>query len=302
MSALFSGFPAHPLTTITEQPEKCAKLPSLSKELKKAGYYNAYYFGGQLIYGNIKGYLQGQDFDRIVEGSGFPPDIPRGKLGIHDEYTFPYFIHEIEKMPRPFFASIFTMSTHSPYDMKMRSNITWPVLEREYVNAAYYTDDCLREFFAMAEKQDWYSNTLFVLISDHGHSSYINRDYFSPEYHKIVWLLYGEVIRDEYRGLKIGKTGSQVDLAATILGQTGHDAKSFVWSKNLLNPGAPAFAFCGFENGMAWVRPGSVYVYDAGTRNDYRIEVKPGSAFSGQQIKKEGLSYLQVLFQQYMDY
>lgn len=302
MSSIFGGFPSHPYTTITEQPEKCSKLPSLSRILGANGYYNSYYFGGDLTYGNILGYLMLNGFDKIVDEKDFPSSMPRGKLGIHDEYAFPFFLSELNQQKQPFFSSIFTVSTHSPYDMNMKEVHKWPAYEKNYVNAAYYSDACFRKFFADARKQPWYHNTLFIFISDHSHGSYRNWEMTSPEYNKIVFMMCGDAINDNYKGMKIGKTGSQVDLASTLLNQLHINDTAFFWSKNLLNVYCPEFACYSYEEGLGWVRPGARYVYDAHWKENKLLEVDSTSSITREQLIIEGKSYLQCVFQQYMDF
>ncbi len=302
MSAIFGGFPSHPLTTITEQPEKCSKLPSLPRIIGDNGYFTSFYFGGDLTYGNIIGYLMQSGFDKIQDERDFPSSMPRGKLGIHDEFTFPYFASELGKQRQPFYANIFTTSTHSPYDMNMREAHKWPEFEKKYVNAAYYSDDCFRKFFADAQKEDWYRNTLFIFISDHGHSTYRNWDPYSADYNRIVFMMFGNVIKDNYIGMKIDKIGSQVDFAPTLLHQLNLSDTSFVWSKNLLNSFCPEFAYYSFEEGLGWVRPGARFIYDARLDKNHLLEIDSTANISPEQMIIEGKSYLQCVFQQYLDY
>ncbi len=302
MAAIFSGFPAQTITTIAQEPEKYSKLPSLNKKIKAQGYYSSYYFGGQLIYGNIKSYLSFNEMDKIVEGNNFPSSLPHGKLGIHDEYTFPYFMNELGMQKQPFFSSIFTMSTHSPYDFDMQEKIHWTQFETKYVNSAYYSDNCLRNFFVEAQKQAWYDNTLFILISDHGHSSYPNYDFCTPEYHKIVFLMAGNVIKDEFKGKKVENIGSQVDLAATLLGQMGLKHEEFVWSKDLLQPDCSQFAFYDYYNAFGLVVPGATYLFDVRSNSTGLLRIDSTTHITQSILEKQAKSYMQCVFQDYMDY
>ncbi|MCK9612930.1 MAG: sulfatase-like hydrolase/transferase [Bacteroidales bacterium] len=302
MAAIFSGFPAQTITTITSQPEKYNKLPSLNKSIKQEGYFSSFYFGGQLIYGNIKSYMMYNNFDRIIEEEDLPSNLPRGKLGVHDEYTFPYFLKEINRQKPPFITCIFTLSTHSPYDCNMPENFTWPEFEKKYVNAAFYADNCLKNFFILAKKQPWYENTLFVLISDHSHSSYRNHSYYSPDYHKIVLMFCGDVIKEEYKGTIISKTGSQTDLAKTLLTQLAIPSDSFSWSKNLLNPASNEFAFYAFNNGFGFVRKGAEICYDANLEKTVLLKIDSVSVYTESELLKQAKSYMQCSFQQYMDF
>ena len=302
MTGIFSGFPAQTITTLTQQPEKYHRLPSLIKNLRGQGYYSSFYFGGELVYGNIKSYLVFNGFDKLLEEKDLHGNFPHAKLGVHDEYTFPYFLKEIGKQKEPFFSSIFTMSTHSPYDFIMEEKIHWPQYEKKYVNAAYYTDNCIKNFFTEAKKEKWYNNTLFVLVSDHSHGSYRNHHFCSPDYHKIVMLLCGNVIRDNYKGTQVSKVGSQTDLPAIILAQLGIDYSGFSWSKNLLQPACPEFAFYAYDDGFGWVRPGAYFTFEARTNADCMLKIDSTAKITKAELVRQAKSYMQCSFQQYMDF
>jgi len=299
MACIFSGFPAHPISSITVQPEKFQKLPSLIKVLKSNGYHSSYYFGGQLIYGNIKGYIMDCGFDKIKEIYDFDKKLPRGKLGIPDQYILSQQLRDLNSEKQPFISSIFTVSTHSPYDQPMKDVITWGDELNGYLNSAYYTDKCLGDFFRNAKKQSWYNNTLFILVADHGHHSYRHWHPFSPQYHHVPLLFYGNVIKNEWKGTQWKAIGSQTDIAGTLLSQMGIDKKQFHWSKNLLNPSAPQFAYFAFEEGVGWIRPYGYFVYDK--KSNQYFFMQSDEAHKNQMIK-EGKSYLQSVFQEYMDY
>lgn len=116
IASIYGGLPGLPVTTITNHPEKYHALPSLIKPLDSIGYYSSFYFGGELYYGNILSYLRYNKFDKIVEAKDIHENFKRGKLGIHDTDMLPWYVHELSKHPRPFFSTVFTVSTHSPYD------------------------------------------------------------------------------------------------------------------------------------------------------------------------------------------
>lgn len=297
MASIFGGFPSHPISSITVQPDKFVKLPSLPKVLDQAGYYTTFYFGGQLIYGNIKSYIMFNGFDKIMEGKDFPSSIPRGKLGIHDEFTLDYLEKELSKMKPPFFASLFTVSTHSPWDQPHPKPLKWGDNEREYINAAYYTDHCLGDFIRKAKQAPWFSNTLFIFVADHSHNSYRNWHPQSREYHRIPMLLYGEVIKPSYRGTKWEKLGNQHDLAATLLAQLQLPYSEFKFSKNLLNPTVADFAYYSTEDGVGWIRPWGYFTYEKGSNYYYDWSTTP----MNDSLLMEGKAYLQTVFGAYMN-
>jgi phosphoglycerol transferase MdoB-like AlkP superfamily enzyme len=300
MASIFGGFPATPIAQIARQPEKFIKLSSFPQKLIDNGYYTSFYFGGQLIYGNLKGYIYSNNFDRIKEGYQFDSDLPRGKLGIHDEFVYPEIMKDLNTDKTPFFSAYFTLSSHTPYDIpNFKQNIQWPDLEKEYVNAAFYADSCLGNFISLAKKQSWYKNTLFIIVADHGHSSYKLRGIWSPGYNKIPLLFFGDVIKNEFRGTQNSKTGSQVDIAATLLHQLKIKSNQFVWSKDLLNPTTPGFALYTFEVGFGWVCPEGSIVWDHNMNNTIEVKLPVSKQDS---VLKVGKAYLQQVYQQYYDF
>ena len=299
MACIFGGFPAHPISSITVQPDKFVKLPSLVSEMKKQHYSTAFYFGGQLIYGNIKSYIIFNSFDQIMEGENFPASIPRGKLGIHDEFSLGYLVNDLDKFRTPFFASLFTVSTHSPWDQPFGKPLKWGGNEHEYINAAYYTDHCLGEFFRKARQKPWFSNTLFIIVADHSHNSYRNWHPESREYHKIPLLFYGDVIKPEFRGTAWKKLGNQHDIAATLLAQMGLPHGIFKYSKNLFNPYSGGFAYYTTEDGAGWLHDQNYYTFEAHPFIGYHWSYFAPGADSTQCIN-EAKAYLQAVFGNYL--
>lgn len=300
MAAIFSGFPPHPYTSITVQPDKYHKLASLPKQMNQAGYTTSFCFGGQLIYGNIKSYMMFTGFNRITEMDDFDDSLPRGKLGIHDQYTLDHLLNDIDKTPPPFFSALFTLSTHSPYDQPMEEKLNWGGNEKNYINSAYYTDWCLGRFFAEARTKPWYSNTLFVLIADHSHNSYRNYDPKTFQYNHIPMLWLGGAIRPEWRGKQFKDLASQTDLAVTLLKQLNINDTTFQWSRNVLNKCYKPFAYHVRDNGdLGWLKPDACFIEEMSFRREYYTNLPPDRA---EEIKKEGYAFLQVLFQQYLDF
>lgn len=301
MSAILAGFPSTPITAITHNLDKITKLPSLTKTLEKEGYSTSFYFGGQLMYGGINSFISVNGFDIIKEVSDFDDDLPRGKLGIFDEYMLNEQIEELNSEKQPFFSVLFTVSTHSPYDQPMDDVITWGADDHQngYLNSAYYTDRCLGEYFEIAKTQPWYSNTLFVIVADHSHNTYKNWPVNSKGYRRIPLLLYGDAIKDEYRGEKISRIGSQTDIATTLFSQLDLDATDFVWSRNLFNPTTKAFAYYEAADGVGWITPNGYFVYKKTTDNYLELQLEPHQRDS---IIADGKSYLQEVFRQFIEY
>lgn len=300
MASIFSGFPATPISSITVQPDKYHDLPSWVHLLNDKGYYTSFYFGGQLIYGNIKSFILYHNFDKVKEVYDFNPSLQKGKLGIHDEFTLLEMAEDLNQVKEPFLSALFTLSTHSPYDEPKpdKEALPWGGNERKYINGAHYTDQSLKKFFEKARQTKWFKNTLFIIVADHSHNSYRNHIMQESAYHKIPLLFYGPVLKPEFRGKINTHLGYQPDLVATLLPQLDMDASGFPWSVNLLDPGSGQFAYTAYEEGFIWRRPSGEISYEK-RLNYYYKDTVPKDQFDS--ISKEGKAFLQVLFQDYMD-
>jgi phosphoglycerol transferase MdoB-like AlkP superfamily enzyme len=301
MATLLGGHPALPYTTFTENAEKYRNMPSMVRVLNDSGYHTSFYFGGELNYGNLRAYGLFNRFAKIVEERDLDPDLPRGRLGVHDEYLYAFHLREMEEVTRPFFSIIFTMSSHSPYDFPMEPVIEWAGTFNPFLNSVYYADRCLGEYFEMARKQPWYDSTLFILMADHGHASHKNWRYESYEYHRVPLLFYGEVLRDEYRGAKTGRISDNSALPGTLLNQLNMPSEDFRWSVDLFNPYSPEYAYMVLKNGYAWKTRDGEIVYSFKWQHFYKKQFPEGTSRAQEdEFIRTGKSYVQELFREFL--
>lgn len=298
IASIFAGFPALPQIVITNYPEKSRKLPSWVKYMKKQAYHTSFYFGGELIYGNILSFLHANDFDKIVEQKDLKGLPNKGKLGYHDQYVFAEHIKAMEKIPQPFFSTIFTLSSHSPYDQPMARKFDQKIPEIDYLNSVYYSDSCLGAYIAQARKQAWFKNTLFVIVADHSHNTHKQNNYYSFATNHVPMLFFGDVLKPEYRGKECDILVSQNDIVATILAQMGLPSKEFPWSRNIFHPQNKDFVYMEAQYGVGYKVPQGYFFYHA--PGDVLLESTLPQEVQDSVIR-EGKSYLQVLFQEVID-
>jgi len=295
MSSIFSSFPVFPYVSIINQTDKARKLPSLNKSLKE--YHSSYFFGGQLTYGNIKGYLLSQGFDLVKDGDSFS-HLPSGSLGAHDEYMFSEFKNELSKLPQPFMSALFTISSHSPYDFPAQHKLSFDSKEDKYVNSVAYTDKCLGDFMISIKDEDWYPNTLFVIVADHSHNSPMNRRVAQREKFHIPMLWYGEALNIEFRGRKWDMVSSHIDITPTILSQLDIELENDYSGFDALNRNNIGFAPYSFIRGYGMVKKNSNYAYSI----NYNRALEENYSDSSAIIKNESEMFLQYSFQKYLNY
>lgn len=207
----------------------------------------------------------------------------------------------------------FTLSTHGPYDFPSNTDLNFGDKEEDYVNSVHYADSCIGNFMNRAKKEVWYNNTLFVFVSDHSHNSPKNYAYDSPEYRRIPFIFYGNVIDSLFRGISYEATVSQIDLAATVLGQMNMDYSEFKYSKNIFAHSHIAdltgtnYAYYSFEEGFGYVEQGSSLVWSVNNNGKFVIRDQwhdeahfPLS--DSLTLLKRGQAILQTLSQDYSRY
>lgn len=293
LTGILSGYPAMPKFSIMNKPEKSAKLPCLSHKLHEQGYTSAFYYGGEPDFANLKSYLLTSQYGDLVFKNNFPKSLHTSKWGVHDEHLFQRLHEDIAQKREPFFITAFTLSSHEPYDVPL-SYISGQDNESKFCNSIFYTDSCLTSFISKARKQDWWDNTLVIVIADHGHilpgkNQWATR---ASEEFRIPMLWLGGALTQP--GL-VETLGGQTDLAATLLAQLDIDYSDFRFSKDLLNP-AREFAFYTFNNGFGYITPEDFLVYD-NTGNNI---IHQGDSLSEETIQT-GKAYLEVSFRDYME-
>ncbi len=297
--ALVSGFPAQPISAIIKNFGKFDRLPNLIKTMGENGYYTSYYFGGNLLFANTKTYLEVSGIN-LMAGIDEVPHSRETDWGAYDEDVYKYQVSDLNRQKQPFFSIIMTLTNHEVFTADVEKIAEGSSENDLFRNTAHYADKCLYDYIAQAKKQKWYDNTLFIVTADHAHKHPRERNYNEPLRHHIPMLICGGALKDEYKGKVISKTASQLDMAATILGQLQIKNDEFKWSKNFLNKYSKGFAFYTFDNGFGFITDSTEVVYDQNLKANIIARNKIQGADYNQSLK-QGKALLQIVFQEYID-
>ncbi len=297
--AILSGFPTLPHVQIMNTPKKAAELPALSHDLDAAGYTTSFYYGGELAFANIKAYLINARFGRIIGEDAFARSDRNSKWGAHDHVVLGRLLSDVPELPRPFFTTIFTLSSHEPFEIPTAPRFPGSDIESEFLSAHAYTDRSVGDFIRAAEREPWWDSTLVVIVGDHGHPlprvQPSDGEQASARYHiPMLWLGGALAVRDTV----VHRIGSQTDLAPTLLDQLQLASDDYHWGRNLLAPGrgGASFAWFAYLDGFGFVDQRGRLVYDAIGR---RVTQRAGAA--GPPEVRAGLSLLREAYQSYLD-
>jgi phosphoglycerol transferase MdoB-like AlkP superfamily enzyme len=247
--SLFSGFPAMPNVSVIKYSDKSAHLPFITHAIKNKGYQTSFNYGGEIEFANMKTYLTQANFDIIKGKESFPVDQWTSKWGVYDEVLFNKSIATINSLKPPFYAAILSQSTHEPFAIPISDKFKGNSESVKFKNAAYYTDYCLMKFFDKAKNEKWYSNTIFILVADHGHILPRNSDYSSPAAFRIPLLIVGPGLNPAFKNKRISNIGNQQDYAATVKSILNLNV-DLPFSNNLLNLKRNDFNYMNYDDGF----------------------------------------------------
>jgi phosphoglycerol transferase MdoB-like AlkP superfamily enzyme len=295
--ALLSAYPAQPDYSIMTEPGKSRKLPFLTQQLKSAGYNTGYIYGGELEFANMRSYMNYNGFDQIIGKSDFPKETWGAKWGAHDEATFERLFataQEQSKKNAPFFYTLFTLSSHEPYDVPVRPVFKGNSKTIQFKNSHHYTDSCFYDFIQKAKQQAWWNNTWIIVVADHGHvlpgSEYATH---GPSEFKIPMLWLGGAIKKQQ---EIKQTYSQINLAPTIASYLNLNPKAFTFSSPInLKDTIPHAAWYSYNDGFAYAYNQDHFIqYDL---NSNKISAEKG-LFTKQDLT-QAQAFLQVLMEDF---
>ena len=294
--SLLSGFPSVPNEAIMTRPLKAAKLPQLGQFMRGAGYHTSYYYGGELAFANMKAYVLNGGFDRVTGIEAFSAAERNSKWGAHDHVVLGRALGELQREARPFFATVFTLSSHEPFETPVAPTFAGTDESTQFLNAHHYTDASVAQFVDSASKQPWWDSTLVVIIADHGNILPVplpGTTESVPDVHHIpmLWLGGALTVRDTV----VHRIGASVDLAPTLLAQLGISSTGFRWGQDLLTPGRDGFAYFEYHDGFSFIDRHGWLVYDERARR--AVEQSPGASAAHQ---RGGSALLQATFADYL--
>lgn len=136
--------------------------------LKKENYYSAFFHGGINGTMNFDAYARQAGFDAYFGKNEYNNDADfDGYWGIWDEPFLQFAAKKLSEFRQPFFATIFTLSSHHPFKVPAAYRDILPKGNLPVQQCIAYTDWALKKFFNVIQKMSWYKNTIFVLTADH---------------------------------------------------------------------------------------------------------------------------------------
>ncbi|MDO9614015.1 MAG: LTA synthase family protein [Bacteroidota bacterium] len=263
ISALLGGYPSLLSTSIMVYPEKSSGLTLLPEYFNRKNYNTSFYYGGDINFYNLKTFVLKGNFGKLVTKADFPSELGRmTKWGVPDGYVFERVTEDLKNEQEPFMKTIYTISSHPPYDVPF-SKFPGNSNEEKYLNSVAYTDSCLGAFIDSFRKSPHWDNTLLIVTSDHGTLPPGPTDITDPASYRIPLIWSGGVVDSLQR---IETITQQVDFGTSLIHQLGWETDAAPFATDFFSSRPHAFYM--LDSGWGYVVPEGSFYFDQNS-NDF---------------------------------
>ncbi|MEQ5875364.1 LTA synthase family protein [Pseudoalteromonas sp. NFXS39] len=302
IEAVTTGFTPSPSRSVVKLSKSQRNFFSLADVLARTGYTTQFIYGGESHFDNMKSFFLGNGFSDIVDINDMQNPEFISSWGASDEDLFNQADKELSalnKAGNPFFSLVFTSSNHDPFDIP-EGKVTLPEghdsenLKRDL--AIKYADYALGKFIAKAKTQDYWQDTVFLVVADHDVRVFGSEPVPLKSFHiPAVILNSGMDAKQDTRLV------SQIDLPVTLLSLLGVDQATPMLGYDLTKQYPVERAMMQYYDNFAYVENGEAVIlmpnqkvsywhYDPATKTQVAID-KAGSSV---ELAKKALAH--VLF------
>lgn len=234
IEAVTASMPPSPLNSIVKLPVPIHQYATLFNIFKQAGYKTSFVYGGESHFDNMRTYFLQNGMDVVIEQKDYDHPNFVASWGVSDEDLFnkanELFKAHTQKQER-FFSVVFTSSFHDPFEIpagkvdlgELKTN------EPERLLAAKYADYALGKYIEQAQKEDYFENTIFLIIADHesqvrGSGIFPLNDFTIP----------AVIIAPNVKPHVDPRQVSQIDMGMTLMSLAGIDGEVPNVGQNLL--------------------------------------------------------------------
>ena len=256
---VLSSFPPLPGDSIVKRPLS-QNVETIARVLKRDGYQTLFLYGGRGLFDGMRAFAVNNGYDRFVEQKDFQNPSFSTIWGVADGDLLQRSVVELRALAasgKPFHATILSVSNHKPYTYPP-GLIPEDPAARSREHAVKYCDATIGQFFEAVRREPFHSNTVYVVIADHGARVFGSQSVPIRSYEIPFVVLGPAVVRQPAR---IGALGCSMDVAPTVLGLIGRPYESLFFGRDLLKPGSgPGRALLNHNRSIGIYTPGRLAI------------------------------------------
>ena len=254
-----------PFVLMPQSLGECRQLPAM---LADKGYATLFFCGSEHGSMGFGAYARSAGVERLVSREDYEARHGTGDFdgywGIWDEPFLQFMGEELAATPEPFFATLFTLSSHHPFVVPEQYAATLPDGYTRIHKGVAYDDQAFRRFFHRFGGEEWFRRTIFVFVADHVSSEkFAEKTRSYPGNMHIVGFIHTPdgALQGEVR-----EVTQQLDIMPTVLGLTGNTEPYFAFGRDVLNePQRPRWSVSYDGKFRALTDDGAVVLDDSGT-------------------------------------
>ena len=255
-------------TPFVLMPQSLGESRQLPAMLADKGYATLFFCGSEHGSMGFGAYARSAGVKRLVSREDYEARHGTGDFdgywGIWDEPFLQFMGEELAATPEPFFATLFTLSSHHPFVVPEQYAATLPDGYTRIHKGVAYDDQAFRRFFHRFGGEEWFRRTIFVFVADHVSSEkFAEKTRSYPGNMHIVGFIHTPdgALQGEVR-----EVTQQLDIMPTVLGLTGNTEPYFAFGRDVLNePQRPRWSVSYDGKFRALTDDGAVVLDDSGT-------------------------------------
>jgi phosphoglycerol transferase MdoB-like AlkP superfamily enzyme len=216
LEGVLASFPPLPGDSIVAR-DRSDHIETIATVLARDGYETFFIYGGRSLFDGMGKFALNNGYQRFIEQKDFARPTFTTSWGVCDEDLFDRLLEECRRLHqsgRPFLATSLSVSNHKPYTYPPGRIPEDPNKHWRH-HAVKYADYALGRFFEQARREPFYTNTVFVVVADHGARVY-GRQTIPLHSYRIPLLIVGPAVVPQPS--RNGVLGCSLDVAPTVLG------------------------------------------------------------------------------------
>ena len=229
LEAVLTSLPPLPTEAILKR-DHSDRVYTLANVLAERGYHRLFMTGGSGLFDGVRSFMTSNGFNQFLEQADYESPVFSNAWGVCDEDLFQRSLKEFDRLHaagRPFFSVVLTVSNHRPYTFPAGRI---PGQDQSRSSAVKYADWALGSFFRQAQTRPFYSDTIFIVVGDHGARVYGAQIFPVKSYRVPLLVIHPD---GQFQGRRSHTLGCSMDIAPTVLGLLGGSYRSTFFGRNL---------------------------------------------------------------------
>jgi len=235
IEAVVTGFLPSPSESVVKLSNSQSGFFTIAELLKEKGYNTSFIYGGMANFDNMASFFNGNGFGNILDESSFDKDgvqyAMKGTWGYSDEDLATKANDYFKSLgDKPFFSLMFSTSNHEPFEFPDNRIELYEQPKATVHNAMKYADYAIGRLFELAKKEEYYKNTIFIVVADHNTRTFGKNLVPVNKFH-IPALILGPNIK---AGSTYDRLCSQLDIPPTLLSLAGVENENPMPGRDLM--------------------------------------------------------------------